>query len=119
MSSLWPAAVVDRLAAQVVEDVAVAIGLRVGHRDAALGQVLHQVQVEGQLLGGEALEQRQHPLGLLAFLHGGQEVVGVLDAALDAAQLAELAQDQPLRQLARLLLRHFGEDRHPRLRVRS
>jgi hypothetical protein len=53
------------------------VGLRVGHRDAAARQVLHQVQVERQLLEGQALEQRQHVAAAL----GVGEVVGVLDAA--------------------------------------
>ncbi len=71
------------------------VALRVGHRNAALGQVLHQVQVEGQLREAQALEQRQHPLAAPAVLLGGEEVVGVLDAAVDAAQGDQLTQPQP------------------------
>ena len=95
-----------------MQDVARAVGLRIGHRDAAAGQVLHQVQVERQLLEGEALEEGEHPVHALAVQLGGGEVVGVLDAALDAAQLAQLAGTQPRQQLARVVLRHLGENRH-------
>jgi len=98
-----------RLAAHAQQDVAAAgLGLRVGHGNAGLRQVLHQVQVEGQLLGRQALEQRQHPLALF----GGEKVVGVLYAALDAAQLLEGTQGHAAQQLARVFVGDFGENGH-------
>jgi hypothetical protein len=39
------------LARHLEEDLAAGVGMRLGHRHAALGQVLHQPQVKGQLLG--------------------------------------------------------------------
>ena len=96
------------LAAHGVQDVTVFVSARVGHGHAAVRQMLHQVQVERQLLGREALEQRQHELALVA----GQKVVGVLDAALNAAQLHQLAQLQTAQQLARLGIGDFGKNGH-------
>ncbi|MNV67615.1 hypothetical protein D3C71_1604210 [compost metagenome] len=97
------------LAAHAQQDVAaLAIGLRIGHGNAGMREVLHQVQVERQLLGREALEQRQDPLTLI----GGQEVVGVLYASLDAAQALEGAQRQVAQQFARLFFGDFGKNSH-------
>ena len=75
---------------------------------AALRQVLHQVQVEGQLRKVQALEQRQH----IAAFAGGREIVGVLDAAFNAAQFGELAQMQVLHEALRLVDGYFGENGH-------
>ena len=97
-----------RLAAHAVQNVAVAVGARVGHGHAAVRQVLHQVQVERQLPGRQALEQRQNELALVA----GQEIVGVLDAAFDAAQRHQLAEVQEAQQIARLFIGDFSENGH-------
>ena len=75
---------------------------------AARGQVLHQAQVVGELLGAQALEQRENVLARL----GGGEVVGVLDAALDAAQLAQGAQAEALHERVGLAEFDFGKDCH-------
>ena len=99
-------------ALHAVQDLAVAVGLRVGHGNAALRQVLHQVQVERQLLGGEALEQGQHIVGWLPVLVGGDEVVGVFDAAFDAAQGAQLTQAQALCECACVGFGHFRKNCH-------
>jgi hypothetical protein len=93
-----------------VQDVAVAVGGRVGHGDAALRQVLHQVQVKRQLLKRQPLEQREHELAL----GGGGEIVGVLDAALNAAQFAQLAEFQFAQQGLRLFGGDFSENSHGR-----
>ena len=86
------------------------LGLRVGHRHAVLRQVLHQVQVKRQLRVRQALEQGQHPFTGSA----GDEVVGVLDAALDAAQRGQLAQVQRVQQGGGLAFGDFGVDGHRR-----
>ena len=71
-------------------------------------QVAHQVQIKRQLLGAQALKQRQHKLARL----GGEEVVGVFNTAFDATQLAQLAQLQTLQQRARFFGRDFGKYGH-------
>ncbi|MPN36124.1 hypothetical protein SDC9_183630 [bioreactor metagenome] len=96
------------LACHGVQDVAALVGRRIGHGNAAVRQMLHQVQVERQLLGGQALEQREHVFALVR----GEKVVGVLDAAFDAAQLRQFAQLQTAQQIARLFGGDFGEDGH-------
>ena len=55
------------------------VGDRRRARDAVAREVRHQVEVERQLVGRQALEQREH----VAALRRGDEVVGVLDAGLD------------------------------------
>ncbi len=99
-----------RFAAHGVQDVAIAVGGGVGHRNAAPCQVLHQEQIKRQLFLGQALEQGEH---VIALGRGG-EVIGVFDAALNAAQFCQFAQVQGLHQLGRLGLGDFGEYRHGR-----
>jgi len=103
-----------RLALEQVQDDAVRIGLRIRHRNGVLRQVLHQVQVERQLLGGEPLEQRQHVLSA----GGVDEVVGILDAGGDAGEHRQLADPEPRHESGGLVERDLGEDSH-RARVRS
>ena len=55
----------SRFAVHGVQHIAIAVGGRVGYRDAALGQVLHQEQIKGQLLVRQSLEQGQHELTLM------------------------------------------------------
>ena len=95
-------------AVQGVQHIAVAVGRRVGHRNAAPGQVLHEEQVKRQLLVRQAFEQGEHILTLI----GGGEVVGVFNPALNAAQSGELAQVQGLHQVVGLGFGDFGEYRH-------
>ena len=83
-------------------------GAGLGHRKPLARQVLHQTQVERQLPGVEALEQRQHPFTLV----GGDKVVGVLDAGTNALQRQQLTRTQPCPQRAGGLGRDFGEDGH-------
>jgi hypothetical protein len=102
-----------RLAGHLEEDLAAGVGMRLRHRHAALGQVLHQPQVEGQLLGGEALEQRQHiTLQMAVALAAVDEVVGVLDARADAAQRRELPEGEMVQQSLGLGGADFGENGH-------
>ena len=96
MSPRQPCAQRGRLAAQAVHDLAGGIGPRLGHRQAALRQVLHQAQVERQLLARQSLEHRQHPVAGT----GGDEVVGVLDAGADGDRLDQLARMQTLTNAA-------------------
>jgi len=97
-----------RFAAHGVQHIAVAVGGGVGHRDAPAGQVLHQKQVKRQLLVCQALEQGEHIFALVC----RGEVVGVFNAAFDAAQGGELTQVQGLHQVVGLGFRDFGEYRH-------
>ena len=91
-----------------VKDIAIAVGGRVRHGNAAPGQVFHQQQIKRQLRMCQALEQGEHILALI----GGGEVIGVFDTAFDAAQGSELAQIQGLQQVVGLGFRDFGEYRH-------
>jgi hypothetical protein len=88
--------------------VASGVGAGLGHGQAALRQMAHELEVEGQLVGRQALEQRQHPLALL----GAQEVVGVFDAAADRVERAHGPQVQLLGQGFGLGPAHFGVDGH-------
>ena len=82
--------------------------MRVWHGDAGLRQMLHQVQVKRQLLKAQTLEQSQHVLTLI----GRQKVVGVFNAALNAAQFFERAKGQAAQQVARIFIGNFGENSH-------
>ncbi len=97
-----------RLAIQGVQHIAIAVGGRIGHRDATASQEFHQEQVKGQLFVGEALKQGEHILSM----GGGGEVVGVFNATFDAAQGGELAQVEGLHQVVGLGFGDFGEYRH-------
>ena len=74
------------LAVQMREQRAGAIGRRRRHFDAGARQMRHQVEVERQLVGGQALVQRQDEAASL----GGDEVVGVLDAGSDRRELTSV-----------------------------
>ncbi len=79
------------LAFERVQQRAARVGLRHRHRDAALRQVAHQLQVEGQLFESQALEERQHPMARRAsVVLCVDEEVAVFDASLDATQAGEL-----------------------------
>ena len=81
---------------------------RLGHRDAAVRQVLHQVQVKRQLLGRQALEQCEHEFTLRA----GEEVVGVFNPALNATQFDQLANLQAAQHFACIFFGDFGKNGH-------
>ena len=76
-----------RLACQGQQNVAVLVGHRVRHRNAALCQMLHEVEVERQLFVCETLKQGEHVLACAA----GEKVIGVLNAALDTFEFDQLA----------------------------
>ena len=97
-----------RLAFQAVQDVALGVRGRVGHRNAALCQVFHQVQVIRQLLEGQALKQRQHILAAL----GVYKVIGVFNAACRTFDALQWAQIQAVQKRSRLVKRDFGIDGH-------
>ena len=103
-----------RLVLELVQDLALGIGGRIRHRNALAGQMLHQVQVERQLLEGQALEQRQHIVMRLAVAQGADEIVGVLDAAGAAFDVGELAQVEPAQQGGGFGLADLGENGHGR-----
>ncbi len=69
-----------RLAVQGRAQRALVVGHGRGHQHAALGQVAHQFKVEGQLVGAEVLEDRQHVFATV----GRDEEIAVLDARRDA-----------------------------------
>ncbi len=102
-----------RLAGDRVQEVARRIGARLGHRQALARQVLHQAQIERELLEAEALEHRQHPVALV----GVHEVVGVLDAAGAAAHRGERAGVQRAQQRRRRRDVDFRVDSHQGIRV--
>ena len=91
-----------------MQDFAVFVGPGLGHGDAAVRQVLHQVQVKRQLLGRQALEQREHEFALRA----GEEVVGVFNPALNAAQFDQLANLQAAQHFACIFFGDFGKNGH-------
>ena len=101
-----------RLAAQAVQDPAFAVGPRFGHRQAVPGQVLHQLQVKGQLVRRQTLEQGQHPFALV----GADEVVGVLDTGRDALQGQQPTAAEAMQQVSGLLEAYLGVDGHARVR---
>ena len=106
-------------AVDAVQDLAMAVGLRVGHRHTALRQVFHQVQVKRQLFCRQPFEQGEHIVVLHAITHGAGKVVGVFDAALDATQGAQVAQAQALHQYTCFVLRDFRKNCHGRVRQPS
>ncbi|MDT4845137.1 hypothetical protein FQZ97_791150 [compost metagenome] len=105
-----------RFALQRVQDLALRIGGGFGHRDAFARQVLHEVQVVRQLLETQALEHREHVGLVQALALGGDEIVGVFDAAVNATQLGEFAQIQRTQQGCRLVKRDFGVNGHEKYR---
>ena len=71
-------------------DFIVGVSNRIGDRNSALRKMLHEVEVKRQLLGCKPLKQRDHILSGF----GIDEVVRVLDSALDAANGTWPAQTQ-------------------------
>jgi hypothetical protein len=78
----------------LVQDAAFAVGHGIGHGNGMRCEVMHQAQIKRQLLGAQALEQREHE----APMRGADEVVGVFDAAGDALQLGERAEVEPVQE---------------------
>ena len=66
------------------------------HQDAALRQVLHQLQIKGQLLKRQTFEQGQHIVMDLAVLSCRDEVIGVFYAASAALHALQLSQGKLL-----------------------
>ena len=97
-----------RFAIHHVEQVALRVGGRVGHRHLVLGQVFHQLQIKRQLRTCQPLEQGYHKGALV----GGGEVVGVFDAASAAFQILQLAQPKLAQKGAGLVKRDLGVHRH-------
>ena len=96
------------LAVEHAEQPPLAVGQRGRAGNAAAGQMLHQFQVEGQLLDRQPLDQGEDP----AALGRVNEVVGVLDArgdGFDSQQLAGIVLGQPVLEL---LIGDDGEDGH-------
>jgi hypothetical protein len=96
------------LPVQRAEVLVAAVRDRRGAGNAVPREVRHEVQVEGQLGRGEALEQRQDK----APVRGGDEVVGVLDPGGDALQLDERADRVALQPGRQLFGSDAREDRH-------
>ena len=96
------------LSTHLMQDGAVGVGRRVGHWNAALRQVLHEVKVKGQLCLGQAFKQGEHILARI----GTDKVIGVFNAPFNAAKAGQLAQVQGLHQRSRIVFRDFGKDRH-------
>ena len=83
-------------------------GMWFRHRNAALRQMLHQVQVKRQLLETQAFEQGQD----VATLIGVGEIVGVLDAARARVQGLQLPQSERMQKGSGLVKRDFGVNGH-------
>ena len=98
----------SRFIKQSQQNITLAVGLRVGHCDATLGQVFHQIQIKRQLRMAESLEHREDILALI----GGQKIVGVFNAAADALEGHQVADRELGQQVAGLLFRDFGENGH-------
>ena len=73
--------------------------LRVGHGNAAAGQVFHELQVKRQLLKAQPFKQRQDILALV----GVDKVVGVFDAACTSPNVLQLTQAQRFEESAGLV----------------
>ena len=104
-----------RLAGHAMQDRALRIGVRPWHRQAAQRQVLHQRQVERQLVDAQALEQGQH----IARFGGVDEIVGVLDPAAARLQRGRRAQAEPPQEPGRHVERDLGIDRHRSVPTRA
>ena len=101
------------LATDAEQDIAISIGLRVGHGNAGLRQVLHQVEVKRQLFGAQSFEQGQDVMGFrFLIILRAQKVIGVFNAAFDAAQLGDGSQTQLVGNLLGLFQRNFGKNGH-------
>ncbi len=88
------------------------VGVRLGHGNAALRQVFHQLQIKRQLLKVQPLKQRQHIVMGLAVTLGGDKIIGVLDAAGAALQALQRTQPQLLQQRICLGKRDLCVNRH-------
>ncbi len=76
------------------------VGLWRWHGNALIGQMFHEVQIKRQLFTGQPLKQGQHILALC----GGEEIIGVFNAAADARQRDKFTHRQLAQQFAGLLL---------------
>ena len=97
------------LPASCEHERAARVGVRARHRQRVVGVVLHQLQVERQLVGAQALEDGEDE----AARRGVGEVVGVLDAALARRQRLQRAEADAVDQRGRFIERDLGVDRHP------
>ena len=95
-----------------VQDLPQGVGHGLRHRQSALREVAHQIQIKRQLLGTQALEQREHVVGHSAVALGADEIVGVFDAAGTALHRLQFAQRQLVQELLRLGKADFGIDGH-------
>src|SRR5690606_15038454 len=96
------------LALESSQELAVPVGDRVRAGNAARSEVVHQAEVERQLVETESFEQREHEAAAV----GRDEEVAVLDArrdAFEAAKLAEVIAFEPAREF---LARDGREDGH-------
>jgi hypothetical protein len=70
------------------QNITIRIRLRIRHGNAALRQMLHQIQIKRQLLMCEALKQREHIAARFCI----NKIVGVFNAALAALEIGHSAQ---------------------------
>lgn len=82
--------------------------LRLRHRDAALGQVIHQFDVERQLRLRQDLEQGQDVFAP----RGVQKVIGVLDTGRNPPKRNQLAQVELRQKGARVVVGYGSEYGH-------
>ena len=85
-----------------------AIGLRRWRLHAGMGKMRHEIQVERQFLGGQALVEREH----IAALVGGDEVVGIFYAGGDGLESLNRAERIAAEPGGELFRGNGGIDRH-------
>ena len=97
-----------RLALQDVHHIAIAVGGRVRHRNAVVGQMLHQPQIERQLFHAQPFKQGEY---IRRFV-GGDEVIGVFYATRATRHGLEGTQLQGLQEVSGLVKRDLCVNRH-------
>ena len=101
-----------RLAVERAQDLAVAPRNRRRHADVVLRQMLHQIQVERQLLERQPFKQGDDVLVRLPILFRGQEEIGVFDPGGDAAKCAHGAHIVLIQPESDLGVGDRGENSH-------
>lgn len=66
--------------------------MRFRHSKAVLGEMFHQLQVNRQLVGGQAFKQRQNVIASHPVILASDKVIGVFNAAGAGLHVTEFAQ---------------------------
>jgi hypothetical protein len=84
------------LAAHARDELAIVHAHGLGTDHLVVREVVHQADVEGNVVAGNVLEQREHVFAR----GGGQEVIGVLDALRDAFKAFQVPERVVLQEAA-------------------